>query len=237
MSQPDLIPEDFKYDQQRKRRLRLWIVLLAATICLNGTWAGYKVYLYGQADRDQKQYARQLEDIRKNIQSLIQTKSEMDHWQDRIAVLDRIGRYPDYIWVLEFLARQSPKYLVLSEMSFGRLESAGSKGTSALPKGAEMFELAGGSSGLSGIVPKTIVSDEQWIVMTLKGHCLDYQVVAEYIKVLRMSGRFVRTQLIRSWRQPNSRVKGVDFEIVCVFHPIHQQTGVEYADQQQSESF
>lgn len=232
MSQPDLIPEKFRYDQQRKRRLRLWIVLLAGTICLNGTWAGYKVFLYHQADRDQNQYARQLENIRKNIQSLIQTKSEMDHWQDRIAVLDRIGRYPDYIWVLEFLARQSPKYLVLSEMRFGRLEPAGAKGTSALPKGAEMFELTGGSLGIG---QKMTVSDEQWIVMTLKGHCLDYQVVAEYIKVLRTSGRFVRTQLIRSWRQPNSRVKGVEFEISCVLHPIHKQTGVEYADQQQSE--
>jgi len=233
MSQPDLIPEEFRSDQQRKGRLRLWIILLAGTLCLNGTWVGYKVFLYRQAVRDQNQYTRQLEDIRKNIHLLIQTKSEMDHWQDRIAVLDRIGRYPDYIWVLEFLARKSPKYLVLSEMKFGRIEPAGAEKISVLPRGAEMFELAGGSSGIG---PKTIVSDEQWIVMTLKGHCLDYQVVAEYIKVLRTSGRFVRTQLIRSWRQPNSRVKGVEFEISCVLHPIQKQTGVEYADQQQSES-
>ena len=232
MSQPNLIPEELKFDQQRKGRLRLWIILSAGALCLNGTWAGYKVFLYRQVDRDQNKYTRQLEDIRKNIHSLIQTKSEMDHWQDRIAVLDRMGRYPDYIWVLEFLARQSPKFLVLSEMSLGRLESAGPKGTSALPKGAEMFELTGGSSGIGS---KPMNSDEQWIVMTLKGHCLDYQVVAEYIKVLRTSERFVRTQLIRSWRQPNSRVKGVEFEIVCVLHPIHKQTGVEYADQQQSE--
>ncbi|MCH9022825.1 MAG: hypothetical protein IID32_08665 [Planctomycetes bacterium] len=232
MSQPDLIPEEFRFDQQRKRRLRLWIILSAVTLCLNGTWVGHKGYLYRQADRDQNRDTRQLEDIRKNIQSLIQAKSEMDHWQDRIAVLDRMGRYPDYIWVLEFLARQSPKFLVLSKMSLGRLEQAGPKGSSALPKGAEMFELAGGASE---IVPNTIVPDEQLIVMTLNGHCLDYQVVAEYIKVLRTSERFVRTQLIRSWRQPNSKVKGVEFEIACILHPIHKQTGVEYADQQQSE--
>ena len=233
INHPDLIPEEFRFDQQRKKRLRLWIVLLVVTVCLNGAWTGYKVYLYDQADRDQKQYARQLEDIRENIQSLIQTKSEMDHWQDRIAVLDRIGRYPDYISVLDFLARKSPKYLVLSKMSFSRLKNDNQAESLPLPKGAEMFELAGTSS--QGI-PKSILSNEQWIVMTLKGHCLDYQVVAEYIKVLRTSGRFVRTQLIRSWRQPNSRVKGVEFEIACVLLPIQEQAGVEYADRQQNES-
>ena len=233
MSQPDLIPEEFRYDQQRKKRLRLWVVPLAATICLNGTWVGYKIFLYRQAVRDQNQYTRQLEDIRKNIHLLIQTKSEMDHWQDRIAVLDRIGRYPDYISVLDFLARKSPEYLVLSEMSFSRLKPNTQTGSVPLPKGAEMFELTKGSSVN---VPKMMMSDEQWIVMNLKGHCLDYQVVAEYIKVLRTSERFVRTKLIRSWRQPNSRVKGIEFEISCVLHPIQDQAGVEYADQQQNES-
>ena len=228
MSQPDLIPREFRHDQQRKRRLRLWAVLLAATLCLNGAWAAYKYSLYRQADRDQKRTARQLDDIRANIQSLIQAKSEMDHWQDRVAVLDRMGRYPDYIGVLEFLARQSPEFLVLSEMSFGRLDQSDRKETLTLPKGAELFELADASSA-KGV-------DEQSIVMTLRGHGLDYQVVAEYMKLLRTSGRFVRTQLIRSWRQPNSRVQGIEFEIACVLHPMHGQTGVEYADQQNSES-
>ena len=220
MKQIDLTPQPLKMDLQRKKRLFVWVILAITALGVNTLWAGYKYWNVLESRHKQQQMAQRYNELQENIQSLIKAQSQLNRWRDRLVVLDKLGRYLDYVHLINFLTQKSPDLITLSDLEFRRDKQGYAKKTmesAALPKGSEMFLIKNAPSAQS---PTTQQMDLDPIVMTLKGQSVDHKTVADYLKILNTSGLFLNTQLVNSKRQNRASKTTINFEIKCVVSPF-----------------
>ena len=186
----DLIPDEFKTHEQRLKRLRLWILITVAGCCGAAAWAGVKYLSYRHEDKASYELVQQCQEIQNNIQQLNDAKKQLDLWQDRIAVYDKLGRYPNYARITDYLSRHSPSLVFLKELSFLQTDQKQSQTNIAkvpLPDSAKMFLLK--KEPTAAAAPR--YSTGPVVTMFIRGRALDYQTVAEYLKTLRDSDVFI----------------------------------------------
>jgi len=243
MTAVDLIPNEFKTTGLRRKRLRLWLLVVTATTIATLVWAALNYLTFRGEDQALQQLARQSQDIEASIAQLHRTKEQLDLWQDRIAVIDKLGRYPDYVAITGYLSQSSPQLIYLKEMKFSRSDSSAptaalprpSVPPQSLPTGAKMFLLKDNQPPPDS-TDATATDNTEPVLMALKGHSLDYQTVADYLNVLRDSDIFVGARLKHTKRRLGDSANTVNFEIQSILAPRRSSIGVDYADLQQTEN-
>jgi Tfp pilus assembly protein PilN len=239
MASVNLIPDERKINQQRHRRLRIWLVLTLIFTCTVTTWAAVKYFAYRNASQFTRNIAKQSQQIQEEIQSLKETKTQLDLWQNRYALLVELDHYVDFLKITGYLARHSPELVYLEEMDFSREDpKSGSSGASSqklsLAKSAKMFLINNPQTDKSTGDDKS--NRNQLMFMYLKGNALNYKAVADYLTVLNNSGFFYGAQLQRSGRKSDDSPGNIDFEIQCVVNPITSAMGTNYANMQQTKN-
>jgi len=213
----------------RKKRWCLWIILAIATLGINGLWSGYTYWNYRVADHKQRQTAQRYEELQKNIQSLIKDQSKLNRWRDRLIVLDKLGRYLDYGNILNFLSKNSPELITLSNLEFRRDKQTSTTQSTTLPKGSQMFLINNASSN-----PAMTLDP---VTMTLKGQSANHKTVADYLKILNASDLFLKTQFINSKRKNLGSTTAIYFEIKCTVSPFQSLKENNYAHVNQTKTF
>ena len=238
----DLVPEELKADKLRRKRLRVWLLAVIATTIAVFVWAAMDYLTLRREDQTMQQLAEQSQDIENSIAELNRTKEQLELWQDRIAVTDKLGSYPDYIAITSYLSENSPKLIYLKEMKFARQDASTPSRpqlpkppTESMAKGASMFLLKDSQAPQDS--DNTAGADNtKPVLMTLTGHSLDYQTVADYINVLRDSEVFYDVKLKSTKRRQEDDSNTVNFEIQSILTPRRSSMGVNYADLQQTKN-
>ena len=96
MSGIDLIPNDMKISQIRNNRKRLWIVISVLTFMTASGYSTVKYLAYYNVMNTVKESQAKYDTVQLEVEKLSQAKNNLDRWKDRIAVMDELGRYPDY---------------------------------------------------------------------------------------------------------------------------------------------
>lgn len=224
----DLTPQPLRTDAQRKKRWTLWITLAVITLAINGFWTGYTYWNYHQADQKRQETAQQYDKLQQNIQSLTKDQSQLNQWRDRLIVFDKLGRYLDYVHILNFLSQNCPELITLSNLEFRPNTDKITQAT-ALPKSSTMFEINEEATNAS--------NTSNPMTMTLKGQSANHKAVAETLRVLKNSDLFLNTQLINSKRSTRSSKTTVNFEITCEVSPFQSMDENNYAHTQQIQTF
>ncbi len=212
MTSVNLIPEDLKIQKQRKTRLRLWVLFTAmlAVVLLLGS--GYLYWDLLRIDKNVLHALQQHQEVQGEITTLQQSETELAVWQDQLVLLHQLGAYPDLLSMIDFLSKQTPEMIYLDKLNFTHRENKTggvSSSDTALPQSAAMFR----------INPEAIAPAESpnpaGLIVELEGQALDYQVIADYLIVLRSSGIFTQVHLKRSWRESQQDTDTVRFTIEC----------------------
>lgn len=234
MKQIDLTPKSLKLDLQRKKHLIFWVILTFAAVGVNLLWAGYEYWNYLKANTQQQQTTQHYNELQENIRSLIQTQSQLNRWENRLVVLDKMGQYSNYVFLTDFLSQKSPELITLTELDFRREKKGYSDhniDTKVLPKSAKMFLL---KTSAPSATPQT---DLDPTVMTLKGKSVNHKIVGDYLEILNSSGLFLKTQLVRSKRQARNAKIMIEFEIKCILTPFEIMNETDYATTTQLKTF
>lgn len=233
MNQIDLTPPLLKQDVQRRKHLLVWLICAIVALSGHALWAGYTYWNYRKSNQQQQKTVQQYTELQNNIQSLTAAQSQLNHWEDRLVVLDQLGQYPDFVQLTNYLAQNSPELILLSEMNFRHETKGFAKQTAdatALPKSSKMFMLNNSPASGSKSTLKPMA-------MSLKGHSVNHKVVADYLTVLNSSGLFLKTKLISSKRESHSTNPMIKFEIKCVVSPFETFEKVDYANITKTKTF
>jgi len=244
----DLVPNDMKLGQARRKRLRLWIIVVLLVIISASMWSTIKYWNYRRATSVFRDSTQQYQEIQKEIETLSTAKNELDRWKDRIALLDEMGQYPNMVVIVNYLTQQVSPMVYFEEIGIAPAEKS-AKDTNntavTLPKAAKMFlvnknpgQTTSGSAQFSqnsntnstGNMPKAQM-------LYIKGKAVKYQDVADLMKTLSISGHYQNTCLKQTSRQMLGKSTVIEFEIECSLqlHPGSQ--GLNYANQYKTENF
>lgn len=232
----DLIPESSKLSRHRQRRLRFWIVVVSLVGLMSVCLAGLKYFVYIEEDGRIDLLTEQLDSIQSEISVLSVEKNELDRYQDRIALLYEMKRYPDYARVISSLGSHCPDTVYFHKMKFGRPDALKgvTKPVSPLPRAADMFKLKAGS------VESEPVSDGgsfYQISLSVNATAVDHRSVSDFLDMLRDSDFFTAVHLERTVREPSGVFRAVDFEAEAVLKPSVLPSGFNYADTQKPQNF
>ncbi|MCF7959064.1 MAG: hypothetical protein K9M57_11510, partial [Phycisphaerae bacterium] len=175
---------------------------------------------------------------------LSQAKNDLSLWRDRIAVMDRLSGYHNYVSMVEYLSRHCPNLVYLEELKAGPSKEEGSPEMAMpfIPPAASMFTLntaAQGPLSQQGVPvpPKVSAAESRMDIIYLKGHAADYEALGDLIRVMKSAVYFTNVQLQRSWRPMNLGVDTIAFEIKGNIVPGRPGDGIDYANKQQTKNF
>jgi hypothetical protein len=236
MSGVDLVPDEFKIGHQRHRRIRYWMALILVVCCAAGVVSGAKYLVYLREDRAAQEIAADYDELQRDIENLNRERTQLNSWQNQLALIQELGQYVDYVELTSFLAQNTPRLIYLETMDFVSPDPIKSKSSSPppLPKSAQMFMLKETASASPARDSHSSVN------MFLRGRAFNYQAVADYLTILRATPYFAAVDLKRTWRpQGNSKVESesIQFEIQCRILPMQIRKGVQYAAMPQTQNF
>ncbi len=235
----DLTPKSLKANQCRKKRFVIWVILLIMVLLGNAGWLGYRYVINLKINDDYVLAMNEYQTIQNNMQQLIKARSQLEQWQDRIVLFDKMGRYFDYVFILKYLSDYTPELLVLTDIKFMRPKKDDEMDDfyeqPKLPPAASMF-LVNQPGQEQKSEKNDLVEIDNSMVMTIQGNALDYDIVADYIEMLRNSKLFVKTKLVNSKRSEQKN-QSVDFEIECFLSVLSIPDRLENADITKTKNF
>ena len=245
MANINLIPEELRLDQIRRRRLRFWMIVVGCCLFVAAVWSGWQYHSYLRAKRAWREADSGLQSIEEKMQNVASAENLLLRWQGRLALQRRLNRYPDIGAVTGYLACHSPQEVYLSQLGFGvKVEETGNptRPPTAVPKMGQMFMLGTPSAPITPALqpesePKQVVADvtDGRFSLELKGRALQYRFIADLLNLLDQAGVFYQEQLRRAARAPGSADE-VDFEIECIILPRSLDAGVQNADMRETEN-
>ena len=247
MANINLIPEELRLDQIRRRRLRFWIIVVGCCLFVAAVWSGWRYHSYLRAKRAWREADSGLQSIEEKMQSVASAENLLLRWQGRLALQRRLNRYPDIGAVTGYLASRSPQEVYLSQLGFGvEKEETDNpiRQPIAVPKMGQMFMLGTPSAPISPALQppsepevKQIVADvtDSSFILELNGHALEYRFISDLLNVLDRAGVFHQEQLKRAARAPGAADE-VDFDIECIIMPRSLDVGVQHADMRETQN-
>ena len=118
----DLTPQKLKFGQQRSKRLSVWIAVVALVLLGNLIWVGYYYLMVHRQQSDLADLSLKQSEVQQIIEGLNQQSEQLSQWENRLFVLEELGRYPDYEYLTGFLAQHSPEMLMLTRLEFKVVE-------------------------------------------------------------------------------------------------------------------
>lgn len=231
----DLTPKPLKLKQQRKQHFFAWMVMAIAALAFNGLWAGYSYWSYYQASSNHEKSRLHYEQLQDNIKTLNNARNDLLRWRNRLVVLDKLGRFPDYTYITDYLTQNCPEMIFLSDLAFQHAKhgySTNSIQDASLPKSAKMFRLNSDTAHTDSVSSK-----ESIITMSIKGHSINHQHVADFLRILKASRLFLNAQLIESKRLLRSQEDRIVFEIKCMLSPYSMVENPDYANKDQTQLY
>ncbi|KPK78244.1 MAG: hypothetical protein AMJ79_00085 [Phycisphaerae bacterium SM23_30] len=217
----NLTPDEFKTAQKRRQRLRFWVLMLLAVAITAGGWATMIYFDYRRANQTLHRITREYQDLQHTIKALGQVRNRLDLWQDRIALLNELNHYHDFVRVTDYLTQHSPDLIYLEQMKFWRPDKPQSTDQpKTQSKAAHMFILKHGAEGEAVAATDTNIEP---IMISLKGRSVNYQAVADYLQMLSSADIIAGAQLKYSRRQSalsSETGEIVDFEIEARLLPM-----------------
>jgi len=235
MSLVDLTPREFQLSTQRRRRLRLWSVIILVVALVAAGVSGIKYVSYLRLNQASKGTDQQFDGVRRDIELLAQKKNQLEPWHDRIVVLNVLSQYHDFAPLIDFLAQETPNLIYLQEMKLARRESSDtepSEPETKLPKSAEMFILK-----KSDETPPSVIPKRETLWLSLKGRALQHEIVADYLRLFEGSSTFSAIDFKRSVRLNKNSNEIIEFELQCALRPPCITSGIDYAYLLQTENF
>lgn len=233
----DLTPNEMRLGHQRHGRVRFWGLLAALALTLNAGWVGYHYWRLYQERQETDKLQEEQSRIEQRIQSLSQATAKLQQWENRLVVMDALRRFPNYPLLTGFLAQKSPDLLVLTRLEFDQEKSNQSVAklpAASMPKSAALFDVK--DSQAPAADAPAVQRDVHFVDMTAEGYARDYQIVADFMKLMRESGLIADCRLERTWRQPLRREEMVYFEITGRIVPQTAYLGYSYAYQPKAQN-
>lgn len=236
----NLIPDEFKLEQRRRKHLRIWTVVTIIAIIMALLCAAFKYRTLNQAQYTRETADSRRVDIEQEIGTLSCTEDLLQHWQDRLALQRRLNVYPVVVSICAFLAEHSPKQLYLEKLELLPPEqNENDPSTSkSMPKMAQMFKKANKNDNRGNKIAQALavppesqlqaqvhgesstptqtaaLSPEGAFRLTLQGTAMDYDIVADMLDTLIGAPIFAEVQLKRI-RRDDSESRVVQFHIEC----------------------
>ena len=229
----DLIPDECRLRQRRRKRLRFWLWAVTVVVCALSCLIGHKYLGCLKQDQYQRDAVPQYEIILRQVKAFQEKQRQFDSWRNQMAVLHELGRYVDYVKVMEFLTGHTPELVYLEKIKFHRPQSPASlrsSPASALPKAARLFAVK------NQPIPSSSAENEDssaFMMMTLNGCAVNHQVVADYLKLLSGDAPFAAVRLNFARRRlllTSTIGPTIEFEIVCELQCPLPVKGEEYAN-------
>ena len=237
MTDIDLTPDKMKASQLRRRRIRIWYAFLVLTIVATGAWTLINYLGYRRENHNAQLITQENQKLKDGIQSLSQVRSQIDLWQDRLALMQELDSYGDLVKITDYLTQQSPQLIYLDQMSFihpEKTQNSTALTTTNKSAAAEMFNTKES--------PKTETANpapvkQEPILMSLTGHAVDYKSVADFLNTLSAAQLIAEPQLKFSRRQLTAAPEMkdiIDFEIEAQLVLTPSFPGVHYANLQKT---
>ena len=237
MATIDLTPDRMKVSQHRRRRIRIWGIILIVSIFATSAWTLINYLGYRRENHNVQQITQENQKLNDGIQSLSQVRSRIDLWQDRLALMQELDSYGDLVNITDYLTQHSPQLIYLDQLNFYRPENK----QNSIPKtsppksaAADMFN-AKDSAKLDTANPARVKKEP--IIMSLTGHSVNYKSVADFLNMLSAAELTTEPQLKYSRRQLTASpdLKDIiDFEIEAQLTLIPSFPGVQYANLQKT---
>ena len=238
MAAIDLTPEKMKVGQQRKRRIRLWYVILIVTFIGTGAWALINYLGYQRENHAVQLITQENQKLNDGIQSLRQVRSRIDLWQDRLALMQELDSYGYLFKITYYLTQHSPQLIYLDQLSFSRPENNKNSTPKTSPnKSAAAAELFNTKDTLKSDAAQSAQVKREPILMSLTGHSVNYKSVADFLNMLSSAELITKPQLKFSRRQITASpdLKDIiDFEIEAQLTLTPSFPGVQYANLQKT---
>ena len=217
----NLTPDELMNAQKRRQRLRFWVSMLLTIVITAGGWVTMIYYDYRRENQTAQEIAREYHDLQHTIKTLGQVRNRLDLWQDRIALLNELNHYHNFVKVTDYLTQHSPNLIYLEQMKFWRPDKSQSTDQpEAQSKTAHMFILKHGADSETVEEADTNIKP---VMITLKGRSVNYQAVADYLQMLSSADIIAGAQLKYSRRQADLSSETsavVDFEIEARLLPM-----------------
>lgn len=230
----NLLPDKLRMQRLRQHRLRIWLMAVAVVVAGITGWAALKYYGCFHAAQVTEEILSRMDEVHQEMDSLKQVKSELDVCRDRYMLLAELDAYYDYSFIIDFLSRYTPEMIYLERMRLSPelQEEMDREGipTTPLPKGAEMFLLKESTETPAANQPSDAVN------LQLTGTALNYEVVSDYLEILRDCHLFQFVDLRRSGRSDKGTAQTVEFEIHCSLWPVAVFSELQYAYMQKTQN-
>ena len=246
MTTVDLVPEEFKVSHQQRRRLKLWLVLLACVVLAASVVVAWHYLLCLRQQHATAEQATVLEQTQERIARLRDARDGLDTWKRRLALLNQVQNYGDFVLTLDFLAQTTPDRVYLEQLELGDLSSQKNQGASRSAS-SESDVLRERAAALFNVVTPPSVnadsaeeptSETDPIPFTLHGRAITHEDVAHALAIWGRSSLLSGVELQRAQRRYDANGQPyVEFSVHGYLPPRTQAMGVDYAALQTSQDF
>jgi len=241
MTSVNLIPPELRLNHARRRRLRSWLIVIAAAVVVMLVGSGVKYCAFLKAARTLRLVEGDCLTIQQQMSQCDSAEDLLRRWQGRLALQQQLNAYPCVVVLTNFLVHNTPELVYLNTLEFTpRRVSASRPAGGLLPKAAAMFATNTPAGANFPDAPAsssdTAAASQGCFSLMCQGRALNYQLVADFLDALRGAGLFSDVQLRETSRNA-SLPECVDFEIECTVIAGRSGPGVEYASLQKAANF